>query len=708
MAGLIDHEDYEEKVISICPNDTVGEIVVVGALPIALPEKPKHKDIAGHNLRKEDQRWERVALPKDLSVIRSMDEWSDEPVTFRKRHMPYIDEEFRRRSEGFWFYNLGEATYITGNHYMLLQWSKIDVGYPFYFEFQRDLYYHKQACYDDPRSFGQVFTKCRRSGYTVTESSDIVAEATIVKDKLLGIQSKTGGDAQENVFMKKLVPIFKSYPFFFKPIQDGSTNPRMELAFREPSKRITKNNKTSSKGEALNTVINWKNTTNNAYDGEKLKRLFLDEAGKWGKPSDINEAWRVQKTCLMVGRKIVGKAYVGSTVNPMDQGGKEYKKLWADSDPTVRDANGRTKSGLYRLFIPAYVAMEGFFDVYGRAVIDDPDKPVMGIDGEEINLGSKTYLQNERDSLRDDPPEYNERVRQFPWNEDEAFRDSITGSAFDVGRIYQQLDHNNNLYPRPNVTGNFRWKVKDKEVVFEPRSDGKFVVSWLPPKELQNKCLNGRNGLEPGNPHIGVGGVDSYDIDQVVDGRGSNGALHLYNKFNMVGPTYMFVLEYATRPPLADIFYEDVLMASFFYGYPILIENNKYGIARYFERRGYLNYLLDRPKHLQSTNQRVKVKTKGIPSNSSDVIQAHAQAIEKYIYEHVGENSETGEMGAMYLDKTLEEWISYDINNRTKYDRTISSGLALLAAQNQVKEKKDSGLDNRQWFRRHKPRSFHE
>ena len=78
--------------------------------------------------------------------------------------------------------------------------------------------------------------------------------------------------------MKKVVTMFRHYPFFFKPIQDGTTNPRMELAFREPSKRITKNNKTSYVGDALNTVLNWKNTTNNAYDGEKLHMLYMDEA----------------------------------------------------------------------------------------------------------------------------------------------------------------------------------------------------------------------------------------------------------------------------------------------------------------------------------------------------------------------------------------------------------------------------------------------
>ena len=68
----------------------------------------------------------------------------------------------------------------------------------------------------------------------------MIDEGTQVKEKLLGLQSKTGKDAQENIFMKKIVPIYQSYPFFFKPIQDGTTNPRMELAFREPAKRITK------------------------------------------------------------------------------------------------------------------------------------------------------------------------------------------------------------------------------------------------------------------------------------------------------------------------------------------------------------------------------------------------------------------------------------------------------------------------------------
>jgi hypothetical protein len=478
----------------------------------------------------------------------------------------------------------------------------------------------------------------------------------------------------------------------------------MELAFREPSKKITKKNKTAQAGEALNSVINWKNTTNNAYDGEKVHLLYLDEAGKWEKPTDIREAWRIQRTCLIVGRKVVGKAMVGSTVNPMDKGGKEYKGLWADSNPLERNANGRTRTGLYRLFIPSYDSLEGFFDVYGNPIVDDPDGDVLGIDGEYVHMGAKTYLKNERDSLKQNASELNEVVRQFPFTSDEAFRDSIESSLFNIGKIYDQISYNDDLFPNPVVRGNFVWKdgKKDTQVIFYPDAKGKFYTSWIAPPEIRNKKKEVRGRLVAPHPHIGVGGVDSYDIDATVDGRGSKGALHLYNKFNMNYPCNHFVLEYASRPPLAKIFYEDVLMAAFFYGYPLLIENNKYGIVRYFEERGYDGYLMDRPSSLQSSSARQSVKTKGIPSNSQDVIHTHAQCIESYIHSHVGFDSDKGDYGTMYFNRTLEDWINFRIDKRTKYDLSISSGLALIGAQKNEEEKAPAKFDEVKFFRRYK------
>ncbi len=691
MAGLITID--EDILVNVCPDNSSGKNVVIAELDIQLPKQPPKNKILFNDLPKAEQRWQRTPLPEDLKKVTSMEEWMTMPESFRKLHTNYIAQEYERRRSGVWFYNNGVPTYITGNHYFFLQWSKIDIGYPDYLEFQRELYIHLEACSVDPRCLGQIYVKCRRSGYTNMSASILVNEGTQVKEKLLGLMSKTGADAQENIFMKKVVPIYKSLPFFFKPIQDGTTNPRMELAFREPSKRITKKNKTSKSGEALNTVINWKSTTNNAYDGEKLHILYLDEAGKWEKPTDIRESWRIHRTCLLVGRKIVGKALVGSTVNPLDKGGRQFRDLYDSSNPLERNENGRTKSGLYSIFIPSYDALEGFFDIYGIPVSEDPPKPTASNDGELITIGARTFLKNERKALVGDSYELNEVIRQFPFTVAEAFRDSAKASLFNVQKIYEQVQHNQEMFPSPIVVGNFVWQdgVLDTQVIFKPDPNGRWRIAWLPPDELRNKT-------KPENDWLGCGGVDSYDIDATVDGRGSKGACHLYNKFNMAHPSNMFVAEYASRPPLAKIFYEDVLMASKYYGYPILIENNKYGIARHFETRGYSDWLMDRPTHIGS-GFGTKTKTKGIPSNSQDIIQSHAQAIESYVHNYVGLNEESLEFGTMYFERTLEDWVNFKVDDRTKFDLSISSGLALLAAQGSSVKKEKTNFSEKKFFR---------
>jgi hypothetical protein len=699
MAGLkvID----KQEVINICPNNSDGPIIEIESISIQLP---KPEGFLFSDLPKEQQMWKRQDIPRELAQINSMDDWYESPREFQQKWSPYIEQEFKRRKEGLWFMNNGEETYITGHHYMFLQWSSIDIGYPTYLDFQRKLFVHLSACESDPRCLGQIYTKCRRSGYTNMSAAVLVDEGSQVKEKLLGIMSKTGTDAQEAVFGSKIIPIFKGYPFFFSPIIDGTTNPRMELAFREPSKRITKKNKTTSRGEALDTIINWKNTTNNAYDGSKTHMLFLDEAGKWLNPNDIREVWRIHRTCLLVGRRVIGKAMVGSTVNPLDKGGREFRNLYYDSDPNDRNENGRTKSGLYKIFIPAYDAMEGFFSQYGLPIVEDPETPTLTEDGTITDIGARTFLKNERKGQQNNSYELNEIIRQFPFTEDEAFRDSTKSSLFNIQKIYEQIQHNEELYPDPVVIGNFQWKdgKMDSEVIFAPDPNGRWRVAWLAPTDIRNKRKIENNKAVAPNGAFGVMGVDSYDLDTTLDYRSSKGACHVYNKFSMEHPSNMFVAEYASRPPLAKIFYEDILMAAVFYGYPVLIENNKYGIARYFESRGYDEYLMNRPAHLASTSSKMNVKTKGIPSNSQDVIQAHAQAIESYIHDHVGLHSETGKFGRMYLNRTLEDWINFKIDDRTKFDLTISSGLALLAAQKQVKEVKKTNFNERVFFRKGK------
>ena len=240
--------------------------------------------------------------------------------------------------------------------------------------------------------------------------------------------------------------------------------------------------------------------------------------------------------------------------------------------------------------------------------------------------------------------------------------------------------------------GRFYWKdgVKDSEVIWTPDNRGRFKVSWTPNKGLNNSKYSKHGVFFPSNEHVGAFGCDSYDISGTVGGRGSNGALHGMTKFNMDdAPSSEFFLEYVARPQTAEIFFEEVLMACVFYGMPILVENNKPRLLYHFKNRGYRGYSMNRPDKHYNKLSKTEKELGGIPNTSEDVKQSHAAAIESYIEKHIGIDLEAtyrdpDEMGSMYFTRTLEDWAKFDINNRTKFDASISSGLAIMANQKGV------------------------
>ena len=399
----------EYDLIVISKDGIIGDIYEINGLKVALPSTPKGVESRGN-------RWKPVEYPAELQKIKSIFDWNRRDNAFKSKYVDMIEDEFERREQGFWFINNGTPTYITGTHYMYLQWTKIDIGLPDFRESNRIFYIFWEACKADSRAFGMCYLKNRRSGFSFMSSAEASNTGTIVRDARLGILSKTGSDAKK-MFTDKVVPIVRNYPFFFKPIQDGMDNPKTELAFRVPASKITRKNMDEERDDdidGLDTTIDWKNTADNSYDGEKLLLLVHDESGKWEKPENILNNWRVTKTCLRLGSRIIGKCMMGSTSNALSKGGENFKKLFYDSDPTKRSANGQTKSGLYSLFIPMEWNMEGFIDEYGWPVFNDPKKPVMGIDGEEITMGVITYWNNEVAAMKSDSDALNEYYRQFP------------------------------------------------------------------------------------------------------------------------------------------------------------------------------------------------------------------------------------------------------------------------------------------------------
>ena len=669
----------EHDLIVLSHNGVIGEIIEIQNLIIALPKPPK--EVYTHPKNK----WVKQEYPKELQRIKNIFDWRSYPESSKEKWYDYIDEEFKRREEGFWFMNNGKPTWITGTHYMYLQWSKIDVGAPDYREANRLFYIFWEACKADKRCYGMCYLKNRRSGFSFMSSAETVNLATISSDSRYGILSKSGADAKK-MFTDKVVPISINYPFFFKPIQDGMDRPKSELAYRVPASKFTRKKITTNEQlediKGLDTTIDWKNTGDNSYDGEKLNLLVHDESGKWERPDNILNNWRVTKTCLRLGSRIVGKCMMGSTSNALDKGGDNFKKLYNDSDVTSRNRNGQTKSGLYSLFIPMEWNYEGFIDEYGYPVFDNPDHDVLGPDGELIDIGIIEHWENEAEGLKSDQDGLNEFYRQFPRTTEHAFRDEAKNSIFNLVKIYEQIDYNEGIGNSAVLSvGNFQWinGIKDTQVMFYPDPKGRFKVSWFPPSHMQNKIIQ-KNGVKyPANEHMGAFGCDSYDISGTVDGKGSNGALHGLTKFSMEDcpPNHMF-LEYVARPPTADIFFEDVLMALVFYGMPLLCENNKPRLLYHLRRRGYRGYSMNRPDKLWNKLSVTEKEIGGIPNSSEDIKQAHAAAIEMYIQDHVGHLGD-GNYGNIYFNETLNDWSRFDINKRTKFDASISSGLAIMA-----------------------------
>jgi hypothetical protein len=669
------NKDYDVVIIS--KTGKIGEIVEIQNLKIALP-------LAPNNINKENNRWTADEYPKELSKIKTRFDWETYPDAFKNKWYAYIDREFTRREEGYWFYNKDVITYITGSHYMYLQWAKIDVGKPDFREANRIFFIFWEACKADPRAYGMCYLKNRRSGFSFMSSAESVNLATITKDARFGILSKSGADAKK-MFTDKVVPISLNYPFFFKPIQDGMDRPKSELAFRVPASKLTKKSivqvSEENELEGLDTTIDWKNTGDNSYDGEKLSLLVHDESGKWERPDNILNNWRVTKTTLRLGSKIIGKCMMGSTSNSLEKGGSNFQKLYNDSDVTRRNRNGQTSSGLYSLFIPMEWNYEGFIDSYGHPVFETPEKPIKGNDGAEIETGVIEFWENEVEGLKHDSDGLNEYYRQFPRTEEHAFRDEAKNSIFNLTKIYEQIDFNEDLTRKGYVTkGSFSWEngIKDSKVMFTPNPNGRFLVSWTPSKNIENNVILKNGTKYPGNEHMGAFGCDSYDISGTTDGQGSKGALHGLTKFSMEdAPANTFFLEYVARPQTAEMFFEDVLMALVYYGMPILAENNKPRLLYYLKRRGYRGFSMNRPDKVWNKLSITEREIGGIPNTSEDIKQAHAAAIETYINNHVGITPEGG--GNIYFNRTLNDWAKFDINKRTKFDAAISSGLAIMA-----------------------------
>mgnify|MGYP003114546113 CR=1 FL=1 len=645
-------------------------ITEIQGIPVSIPKIPVRKTIDGYGKKKQEQKWKRNPLPGNWESLSA------------KAQSDFIETEYNRRRDGYWFMNNGKPTYITGLHYYYLNWCKIDIGYPDYWDRDRRFFLVWESAVKDKNCYGLIMPKHRRQGASWKAAAIVLEGITSMYNSNGGIMSKTGADSKK--LFDKVVYLFRNLPPFFQPIIEGTDSPKTVLSFKKPGERITKNNKSVAKSEALNSQIDWRNTKNNSYDGDKLAIFVSDEGGKWLE-ADVSKNWQIVKPALSQGKKIVGKAFLPSTVNEMESGGKSFKDIWDDSDQYDKvPGTNRTKSGLYRYFTQAYDGYEGFIDEFGMSVIDNPKGKVLDSDGDLIELGAKEYLGQIREGLKNDTNKLAEHKRQFPWTPEEAFRVSVDTCLFDAEKIYQQIEYLEVVGSSLVTTGNFIWEnsKQDSVVRWIPDKKGKWNISWVPSIKVSNN-----RGGEPPNKETIVAGCDPFDHDVTTDGRRSNGAAYVFKKFSMhEEESHMFVAEYIARPPKAEMFYEDMLRMCVFYGCQILVENNKIGLIQYFKKRGYEKYLMARPESTHTKFSKTRQVELGLPTTGQAVISAMTDALQAYVYDYIG-MKEDGTMGNLFFYDLLKDLLEFDVTNRTKFDASMAAGITLLAAQKNIKPK---------------------
>lgn len=643
----------------------------VGCVYNVLTGEVEKRGVYSRSVKKAEQYWEAIKLPLNYSKLRDREiaRQVDDKEFFDPELENFRTQEWDRRLNGFWYKSNGVDVYLTGLHYFYLNYWTLDTGLPKYRDTDRKYFYFLQYCIEDPECFGMVEITKRRQGKTFRGGVFLYEYTSRSKNARAGVQSKTGSDARE-VFRKAIIQPFKKLPDFFVPVYDQSKGltPTSELRFYNT---VIKGKKAATilDDNELESMIDWKTSEGISYDGQKLQRYLGDEVGKTA-DTNVWERYLVTRYCHLDDEgRIIGKALLTTTVEDMEQGGAAFKKIWDNSDHTKKTGR-RTPSGLYRYFCPADHTR--YYDAYGLA---DRNKAL-------------DEILEERQLLTNDPRSLSAIIRKEPLSWEEAFRIDGSKCLYNAMKLNERLDR---LSWKENITtrGNFVWEggLKDTRVIWEPSRNGRWeIVKLFDKEEDSNKIVKRGDLFYPNN--IGyVMGVDPVDHNQTQDGRRSNGALMVLEKYNAVKENdpynYAFICKYMYRPESVQVFYEDVLKTAVYYGCSILFENQKIGIMHYFADRGYSNFLMWLPDRQQP----------GIAA-SPKTHQHIAELTESYI----NDNHER-----LYFKDVIQELLEFDISNTTAFDGAMAMGYALIADQNKLAKKDLSEVrETKEYFKSHK------
>ena len=661
-----------------------------------IPETPPLYEIDGYDLPQDEQYFRRIEFPSwyravmldEIDALISGKDFLDARMESFKEKMWY------KRLFGHWFMNNGVPTYITGRYFFYLH-CKFDHrendGYPIYYDEDRLEFYFSEYCFCDKSCIGYLKIGSRGTGKSSKEVAILMEAATRKpRRQWFAIQSKDQ-DTAKDIYNKKIVPMFKSLPYFWQPIVESS-NSVTEMKFIKPTRRGKNTLGYIHKdGEDLENNIKPFNSTVKALDSQQFGVIFNDEVGKTT-TVDVYERHETNRYCVIRNGRKIGMILCTTTVEEMEGGGgKQCYRMWRNSDPKKKSKNGNTITGLYRYFVPTSRTTRNItIDGESFSTVDK-----FGFVDIEV---SKQYHRNTREALRHDNKAYASECRKNPETIDEAFYIENNDCEFNALVLNERLSYLNQFGEDVRI-GNLEWVGTSKtEVRFAEREDGKFKFASLPPMERRNKVRTNMFGkIEPMNTHLYCIGTDPVEHGVILDDRKSNAACYVFEKYDIAKDdinsldeherpmyshgengrmidswvTHNFITEYVNRPEDPNIYFEDMAKLCVFFGCQILCESQKNSIVNYFNNNGFGLFLMNRPKEtfVSSTTTIAQQQQVGLAS-TSPVIQQYTGKLATFVDKH-GHR--------IKFKALLTSLLMFRASKPRDFDETVAAGFTLLA-----------------------------
>lgn len=686
--------------------------VRIGEVDVYMPDIPSDEFIRNIDKPVAEQKYARHIVP-------DVRKWRQHEID------DYVSAHWHRRLNGEWWMIKGQPHYIPGGALVFFDfWTKKTGGPPdFRYEALQLFQFWYQYIERSPTVFGMYDMKPRRIGDTEKILFIVWERTTRFKNVSAGMQSFTDIEAAKN--FSRLAKGNRNLPFFFKPNWSGSDKeclafmaPNEVMSLKKLKEKAGEISMTSLDSQFLGSYIDFEATVEGKYDGDQLFTYFLDEIFKIPvKMMDARKQWDNMRRVLSLNNEmfIWGKSALCSTVEEKSKGANrgEYAEdstvemaeyFWNNSDPNDLDENGRTATGLVRLF--RSYELNAPIDEFGMPKIDETrrfrDAKIRALQKKGDFAGILDIKRKEPGSPEDALSQTSDKCPLHP-----------ELCMLRLEQIRQGLDRYGNQIKnyRPKVRiGDLVWEngVPGTKVRFIETLRGKWHISQMPIKDNHITKRYIRTPSYTGDTFWGLNGAyyvmgaDPFDAREVV-GRGSDGAFAVKRKlflpheevdimFDESGlmpmnvedmTTNTYICDYKFRPKNPYDFYDDVVKTCWFYGVPVFPEMDKPGLHQWMVQNGYFGLVMFEPQSLVSMGARRKSR-QGTKA-SDNIISAYVDRLKAYVHDYIWNN---------HHPRIIEQWSRFVPAKRTKYDLAVATGFTELADDDLMKQEETESVGN--------------